>query len=219
MMDPIEAPAEVKKTGHRWLDLMLSLSAIFVSACSLYLAQDSSRAMERLVQANSMPFLQLGSGNATDDGQAGVLAFSVHNAGTGPASIHSFAYVVDGREIPMRGFVTLAIMRACCAAELDRALAAADGDAISALGNDLTSPIGQTFLAAGEEAGAWQWTKTTTNQELWQAVDMARQGGRITTRACYCSLFDECWIAETQVFPPRPVETCSPQEGARATPP
>lgn len=210
MMDPIETPPEVKKTGHRLVDLLLSISAIFVSACSLFLAQDSSRAMERLVQANSMPFLQLGSGNATDSGEPGVLAFSVRNAGTGPASIHSFAYLVDGREIPMRGFVTMAVMRACCAAELDRAIAAAHGDPVAAIGSDLTSPVRHTFLAAGEEAGAWQWRRTPENQELWQAVDTARQRGRIATRACYCSLFDECWIAESDRFPPTPVNSCEP---------
>lgn len=208
MMEPVEAAPEVKKSGLSWVDLLLSITAVFVSACSLFLAQDSSRAMERLVQANSMPFLQLGSGNATDEGVSGQLAFSVRNAGTGPASIHSFAYVVDGREIPMRGFITYAVLRACCEAELERAVAAANGDTIAAIGNDLTSPISQTFLAAGDEAGAWRWARTPTNAELWQAVDRARQEGRITTRACYCSLFEDCWIAESNKFPPTPVDSC-----------
>jgi hypothetical protein len=27
-------------------------------------------------------------------------------------------------------------------------------------------------------------------------------------RACYCSVFDECWVAEARTFPPRQVERC-----------
>jgi hypothetical protein len=218
MMEPIEAPPETRKSGHRWFDIALSVSAILMSASSLYLAQNSSNAMERLVQANSMPFIQLESGNATDDGQPGVLAFSVRNAGTGPARVHSYELLVDGVVVPRRGYVPLNAMRACCPSQLDRALTAANGDLPAMLGNDLTSPIANTFFAPNDEAVAWAWRRSEANTELWSAVDQARQSGRIGMRACYCSLFDECWIAETGVFPPRPVDACTPPAPASNDP-
>jgi hypothetical protein len=205
-------PPEVKRTGRNWLDLMLALSAILVSMCSLYLAYNSSNSMERLVQANSMPFIQLESGNATDDGEAGVLGFRVRNAGTGPARVHSFNYVIDDVVVPQRGYVPANVMRACCAAEMDAALAAAEGNLPVAIDSDLTSPVANTFFAPGDEVTAWAWRRSERNAALWDAVDQARQRGRIRMRVCYCSLFDECWIAENGVFPPQPVQACAASE-------
>ncbi len=210
---------EVKRTGRNWLDLMLGLSAIFVSMCSLYLAYNSSNSMERLVAANSMPFIQLESGNASDEGEPGRLGFAARNAGTGPARVHTFEYVVDGVAVPQRGYVAGNVIRACCRPELDAALAAADGNMIAAIDNDLTSPIANTFFAPGDEVTSWAWRRTEVNASLWDAVDQARQSARIRMRACYCSLFDECWIAETGVFPPRPVDACAaPPQQPSASP-
>ena len=76
------------------------------------------------------------------------------------------------------------------------------------LGIDYTQPIASSFISPREEATALRWPRTDKNQELWQLVDAARQQGRITMRACYCSVFDECWVAESKLFPPRPVESC-----------
>ena len=52
-----ETPHRAHGTGHRWLDLTLALSAMFVSIVSLILAVHSGHAMDRLVAANSWPFL------------------------------------------------------------------------------------------------------------------------------------------------------------------
>lgn len=202
-----EPAPEVRKTGHRWVDLLLTFSAITMSAISLYLARDNSQAMERLVQANSRPFVQLGSGNATDDGVPGVLSFAARNAGTGPAQIYSFAVLVDGQPVPQNGWLIQNLASACCGEEWT-AIAAQD-DVLAAVGPDLTSPVARTLLAPGDDATALRWARTPTNQTLWIAIDRARQEGRITMRACYCSLFDECWIAETNVFPPQQVDSCT----------
>lgn len=209
-MDEAPTPPDIKRTNRNWLDMMLALTAIFVSLCSLYLAYNSSDSMERLVAANSMPFLQLESGNALDDGTPGFLAFSVRNAGTGPASVHSFEYIIDDVVMPHRGYVASNVLRACCASELERAIRAANGDMTLAIENDLTSPVANTFLAPNDTVTAWAWRRSQSNAEIWSAVDQARQSGRIRMRACYCSLFDDCWVAETGVFPPRPVNSCAP---------
>jgi hypothetical protein len=211
-------PPEVKRTGRNWLDMLLALTAIFVSVSSLFLAYNSSNSMERLVQANSMPFIQLGSGNATDDGTPGVMAFSVRNAGSGPARVHTFSFTVDGEEIAREGYVVANVVRACCADDLEAAIARDDGVTAAAIGNDLTTPIANSFFGPGDEAGPWAWRRSETNAALWDAVDQARQRGRIGMRACYCSLFDECWIAETRVFPPRSVASCTEPAPQTAAP-
>lgn len=209
-MEASSDPPELKRTGRNWLDMMLALTAIFVSLCSLYLAHNSSNSMERLVQANSMPFIQLGSGNATDDGEPGFMAFSIRNAGTGPARVHTFQFVVDGVPLPPGGYLAAKVLRACCNAEFEAALASHDGSAVAAIENDLTSPIANSFFAPNDDASPWAWRRSASNAAIWDAVDQARQTGRIGMRTCYCSLFDECWIAQTGVFPPTPVNECPP---------
>jgi hypothetical protein len=213
-LEPIETP-EPKKTGHRWLDMVVALLAVSMSVLSIFVAQHTSETMERLVHANSWPFLQLGSGNSNDERQA-ELVFYVSNVGTGPARIHSFEMFVDGEPLPTDRNVTYGTIMKCCEQEFATAVERAGGDHIEAVGYDLTSPVSERFLAPNDEIAAMRWVRTDTNRELWTAVDQARQTGRITMRACYCSVFDECWIAETGVFPPTPIDSCTPGAPAGA---
>ena len=207
-LESIEPP-EPKKTGHRWIDMVVALLALFMSVLSIFVAQHTSETMERLVHANSWPFVQLGSGNANDDRQP-ELIFGMSNVGTGPARIHSFDVLVDGEPISRARNMTYDIIEACCSGEFRAAVARSNGDQLAAVGYDLTSPASQIFLASNEEVSPMRWARSETNEQLWRAVDMARQTGRIQMRACYCSVFDECWIAQTNVFPPTPVASCEP---------
>jgi len=34
------------------------------------------------------------------------------------------------------------------------------------------------------------------------------QDGRVATRVCYCSLYDDCWIADSEADEPAPVRRC-----------
>lgn len=209
MMESIDPPPEPKRTGRNWLDLMLALSAIFVSMCSLYLAYNSSDAMEKLVHANSWPYVQLASGNTADDGETSVLIFALNNAGTGPARMHSFEFLVDGQPMDRRNlFVNIA--RACCVEAYEEVVAGAEADAFDAIGGVLTTPIAPGVLAPREEARALVWARTERNAPLWRAIDQARQRGRLTMRACYCSVFDECWTAETASLPAARDRACEP---------
>lgn len=212
-LEGMESP-EPRKTGHRWLDMVVALLALFMSVLSIFVAQHTSQTMERLVHANSWPFLQLGSGNANDDRQP-ELALVVSNVGTGPARIHAFDVLVDGQPISRERNMTYGVIEACCSDTFQAAVTRAGGDHIAAVGYDLTTPASQIFLASNEDVSPMRWTRNDTNAELWRAVDMARQTGRIQMRACYCSVFDECWIAETNVFPPTPVASCEPGASPR----
>lgn len=200
-------PPEPKKTGHRWIDMVVALLALFMSVLSIFVAQHTSETMERLVHANSWPFLQMGSGNANDEREPEI-AFYVSNVGTGPARIHSFEIYVDGEPIPIERNATFGTIEACCAEEFAAAVERSGGDHLAAVGHDLTSPVAERFLAPNQEVAAMRWARSDTNRELWVAVDQARQTGRISMRACYCSVFDECWVAETNVFPPTQVASC-----------
>jgi hypothetical protein len=200
-----EPPASHKRSGVHWLDLSVSVCALITSAVSIFMAYQNSNAMEDLVHANSWPFVQLSSGNAESDSDQ-TLVFNLNNAGTGPARIYRFEFVVDDQPIDGANlFVNIA--RACCESELETTIedVAQPFDAIGAI---QTRRITTTMLAAGEQTPALRWPRTEANAPLWDAVDRARQSGRLATRACYCSVFDECWDARSNMLPVRREQIC-----------
>jgi uncharacterized membrane protein YhfC len=52
-----EARALAHKTGHAWVDLIIAFSAITISVISLFVAITHGRTEEKMVAANSWPFL------------------------------------------------------------------------------------------------------------------------------------------------------------------
>ena len=205
-IEPAETP-EPRRTGHRRWDLLASFVAITISAASLYTAYHTSHSMERLVHASSWPALQLDSSNETAEGAA-TLSFDIHNTGVGPAQIHDFKILVDGQPVSSQGWLIDNLAKACCNEARAEALAAAGGNRQAMLGPEATNRISSRSLAPNEWISAIRWPKTDSNAVLWRQVDLARQSGRIQMRACYCSVFDECWAANSHKFPQQPVRSC-----------
>jgi hypothetical protein len=55
-------------TGRQWVDLLLGISAVSISFISLFLAIHNGKAMERLVEANSWPYVQITFSSLNSDG-------------------------------------------------------------------------------------------------------------------------------------------------------
>jgi hypothetical protein len=210
-IEPAEIP-EPRRSGHRAWDLLASFAAITISAASLFTAYHTSHSMERLVHASSWPALQLDSSNETAEGAA-TLSFDIHNTGVGPAQIHDFQILVDGLPVSSRGSVIDNLIKACCNEARAEALAAAGGNRQAMLGSDTTNPVASRSLAPNEWVAAIRWPKTDSNAALWRQVDLARQSGRIEMRACYCSVFDECWTTSSHKFPQQAVGSCIEPKG------
>jgi hypothetical protein len=205
-----EAP-ERRHTGNHLLDVITGVCAVVISIISIFMAVQNGHHMEKLVHANSWPAIELSSSNGDGHGNR-VLIFALQNAGIGPARLHRFDLLVDGKAI--RGnYALTGILDGCCAETLRRVWPQTPGhpakrDWGDALGVDTTSPIVNSFLSPRQEVAALSWPRTDRNKDVWDAMDAARQAGRITMRVCYCSVFDECWVAESHKFPPRPVDDC-----------
>jgi hypothetical protein len=194
-------PPPTTRTGHRSFDVIISICALITSAMSMYVAYNNDQSLERLVHANSWPFLQLSSGNTGADNVSNVISFNVKNAGTGPARIYSYEFLVDGQPVDSRNlFVNMA--QACCAEPYRTTVAGLTGnESLATFGAVLTAPVAPGILAANDQVDSLAWPRTDHNQSLWTAIDQARQQGRISVRACYCSVFDECWIAQSGALP------------------
>ena len=100
------------RVGTRWIDLALALAALLVSVSSIMVALQNHRAMQRLVTANSWPYLELVHGNALDNG-ARQVHLDVKNVGIGPAMIEKFVVTYAGEPVTgPRSCSTAAAVRA-----------------------------------------------------------------------------------------------------------
>ena len=103
-----EVHAHPHRTGHSRLDLVIALSAIFISAISLFVAIEHGKTERDLVAANSWPFLRAILSNDYD--VRGGAAIGLSNAGVGPAKVQSFAVFYRRRPVAPN----LDLLRQCC---------------------------------------------------------------------------------------------------------
>ena len=184
---------QAHRTGHRLLDLAVPVSALLISVISLIIGihhgrtmQEMAQANSRLVQANSWPLLQYATGNANDNGDPEI-TMKIVNSGVGPAKLISLE-IFQGEQ-PLR-----------TPRDLVKALDPSNPRPSLSLG--LTLP---TVLRAGTDT-LILGTKRQGNEAFWDKLNDARFHFRF--RACYCSVFDECWVSDLLTVSPQPIEQC-----------
>ncbi|HEY3947392.1 hypothetical protein [Phenylobacterium sp.] len=191
---PIESGADdisahPRHTGHRWIDLTLALSAIFISAVSLAVAIEHGRTERDLVAANSWPFIGAVMANqySTEGGRT-LAAIGVSNSGVGPAKIQSFEVFYRGE--PASSGRDL--LRRCCGLGPDEA----------DIGRHF-EVTDRTVLRAGEAKATFGvWRDTPVGQAF------ASHLTDFTFRTCYCSILDQCWISNMRDLTTAPVKAC-----------
>lgn len=200
-MDTPEAPHAHShvSTGKRWLDLLVGFAALGISALSIIVAVQHGRTMEKLVEAQSWPHVQIDNSNFLN--QKREVAITLRSAGAGPARIEQVTATYAGR--PVRSWVDL--LRACCsadsAASVTALLAETDGAVVT------SQPDGMVLLP-GDRQSLLVVPLTARNAALWRRLDAERF--RLRLRVCYCSVFDECFVAEMGQSRTRHVATCTP---------
>jgi len=179
------------KTGHSKLDLIFASLAVVLSLVSVVVALHHGKTMERLVQANTWPNLSYSTGNEDDKGNP-VIRLVLRNTGVGPARIDTFEVFYDDK--PVREGVDL--IEACCAKEHF----SAD-----------SSPVRGEVLPARDQIEFLTLVKTPLNTPAWDKLNHERL--KLRVRACYCSVFDECYVMDTAARRPEHVEQCVPSQG------
>src|SRR6516162_1426352 len=112
---PLEAP-EIHKphANHRgglprWLELLIAITAFVTSISSIAIAVHHGHVMEKLVQANSLPYMQGGFSDETIEGEK-VLSLHLVNRGVGPAHQQSLRVTVGGQYVKsMRELISAAL--------------------------------------------------------------------------------------------------------------
>jgi hypothetical protein len=195
IVTPEETHPHPHKTGRPKLDLVIAFSAIFISAVSLVVAIEHGRTERDLVAASTWPFLRA----MMDNGYAGgrEIAIGVSNGGVGPAKLKSLEIFFDG--VPV--FSTRDLLRRCCGLARDPAT----------VSRQLPKSFGwaladQSVLRPGEETAVIQVHRTPEDPDIPDRL--AASLLRISFRACYCSVFDECWVGDLRSTDAKRVRRC-----------
>jgi hypothetical protein len=201
---PVEAGADgvqpaPKRTGVRHFDIIVSLTAIFISAVSLFVAIQHGKTERDLVAANVWPFPRAIISNNYDS--RGSTAIGISNGGVGPAKIQSFQMFYRGR--PVSSGIDL--LRVCCglgptAADVKEQLP--DGF--------LYSIVDETVLRPGEENAVLRVRPSATAPDVPNRLKLALVN--VGFRVCYCSVLDQCWIGDLRSTRTRQVGECRPPE-------
>ena len=190
-----EVHAHPHKTGHSKLDLVIALSAIFISAVSLAVAVEHGRTERDLVAANSWPFLRETLSNDYNGRHDVVVGLS--NGGVGPAKLHSLEVSYEGKQVSS----ALALLRLCCG------LGSSPSDIHRALPSGLIrSSVDETVLRPGEENQVIVVHRNASAPEVPERL--AASLLKIGFKACYCSVLDECWTSDLRSTRTRRVREC-----------
>lgn len=183
-------------TGHRWLDILLGLSAMVISVASLFLAVHHGHTMEKMVEASTWPYVELSFSNAETDGRS-VAKLDVINSGVGPARIETAEVFFKGKPVASRR-------------DLVRAMT--DSEQM----NVITSTISDRVLRAGDTIPALLTRPDmAASPEFFSRFQTSLP--EVSARLCYCSVLDQCWLRDSREAKPVKVKECSkpavPYEG------
>ena len=165
---------------------ILSVVGIFIAVVALYAALKESAAVRQQTAAAVWPFVQMIIEDY-DHGDMAGFTMSFVNVGVGPAKVRSLRLEIDGQAI--RDWT----------------------QAVNILGGDVDANVGRNFLG-GRVLRPEERVDliTTTDPDLARRFQMAiaTQGNYVSY--CYCSIFDECWLADSRqdLQNPEPVEVC-----------
>lgn len=173
-------------TGIRWLDMVVAVSAMFVSVVSLVVSIGHGRTMERMVKENArmvagstMPFLTWAGGMYDPVTNQRHLRLILKNGGVGPARVDWFELRYKG--VPYGSVDDL--LHHCCGAALQKDKS---GHGV------FYANVSGSMIPQRESVDVVELAPEV-DPALWHALQDARSD--ITVRACYCSVLDECWEA------------------------
>lgn len=196
-MTPEEQRIELRKIGHRWIDLSAAACALVVSVTSLFVAIRHGQAMERmaeanakLVQANSWPLLQRFQSDEAQDGSHAYSLYVINN-GVGPAKVEQVEVSWKGQ--PVR--TARELIKLCCANDQDISEPFVE-----------TSGLMGSVLRAGEIRRVIEFPEDAAHGSLTRGLKVSLKD--IEWKTCYCSVFDECWLSDLKTMSPQSVAQC-----------
>jgi hypothetical protein len=165
---------------------ILSVAGVLIAVLALYAALTESAAVRQQTAAAVWPFVQF-MVEDYDTGDAAGFSLAFTNAGVGPAKMKDVRVSIDGNVT--RNWSEL--------------VASVDGDTGAAINRNF---ISDRVIRPDETVIVVSTNNANLARKLAGAVSKPR--GALTF--CYCSIFDECWLADSRkdLQAPEIVEAC-----------
>ena len=187
-------------TGLPWLDILVGVSAVFISVVSLVVSIQHGKTMEKMVEQNqkmveasTMPILTLSSGQLDPANGKPLLRLMIRNSGVGPAIVDHFELRYKGQ--PYKSAKDL--LKACCAGIKDTSLASG-----FYYGN-----LSGSILPARDSVDILGVRPPENDLGLYKTILEAQKD--MDLRACYCSVTGECWQTDFERQRPESVQSCA----------
>lgn len=189
---PASSPNDLlAKTERAFLRLtlwqtVLSVAGVFIAVVALYAALTESEAVRQQTAAAVWPFVQF-SIEESDTGESADFTISFANTGVGPARMRAMQVAVRGQAV----------------SDWAEAVARLDGEIVD---NVRRNFISNRVLSPDETIDAF----STSDPDLARKFLTAISRPDTYIAFCYCSIFDECWLADSRqsLQDPEPVESC-----------
>ncbi|WP_125184562.1 hypothetical protein [Hyphobacterium indicum] len=204
----------MRLTTTRMIELTVAVSVVVISVASLFVAVEQSRVQRQTLEASVLPVIQYGTGNYNLPMEEWRLTLSFTNTGIGPAEVRYMELIWDGE--PVRD--TSEFIARCCIPDdippQDRLSyvhqAFRDGQMAF-----LFDSVEGRFFAPQEEVEYIVFRRPDAEAQpvgyaIWQELDRARQD--VSVEVCYCSVFEDCWMARFPAQTREPVDMCPVRE-------
>ena len=189
------SPADLGSRFLRYLPLItiahfvIGLPALIASLALAWFAFVQADATQKMQTGGVMPFVTFGTSNGDEDGNQDI-SLSLTNNGVGPAILGPIEIRYEGKPIT----TPLDLLNACCTEAGARALRFS------------TSPSTGIAVRPGETIEFVSLPRIPATEKVWQTFNKERW--KLKVRACYCSIFNDCWITEGMQGLPKAVNKC-----------
>lgn len=185
--------------------LVVGMPTLIISLALAYFAFVQADATKKMQTGGAMPFVTFGTSNFDDASGAPEVSLSLSNNGVGPAILGPMEVRYEGRAMANPSD----LLRACC-----------EHDAVKRV-PFTSSPSTGVAIRPGEDVKFLRFTRNESNAKVWDSFNNERW--KLKVRACYCSIFNDCWVIEGMQGLPKPVKQCPTnwaayREGAGASP-
>lgn len=159
--------------GH----LLFAVPAMIGSLALAYFAFVQADATRKMQIGSAMPFVTYGTSNVDDEGNEEI-SLTLANNGVGPAIMGPLEIRYRGE--PMQDAAQL--LERCC------------GMGPGSKAPFMTSPSSDVAVRPGENVKFFRLKRTAQNGEVWERLNAERWN--LEVRACYCSIYKDCWTIE-----------------------
>lgn len=170
--------------GH----MLITVPTFVISLALAYATFVQADATRKIQRSETWPYVSYGTGNMSDEGKTEI-NFTLANGGVGPARVKAVELIYDGKRMTNpREF-----LQQCCGYDPKQPIPFVSGPVTG-------------VLRPGSGIDFIRLARTEQNAAIWDRLQMERW--KVQVRACYCSIFDDCWVMESGSLDPREVENC-----------